>query len=61
MSFLSWFFPWGHLDTINKIQLILWVSQLGIAGLIWLWVIPLKKPFMVSNKNNQSEHKEEGV
>ena len=59
MTFLSWFFPWGHLDIINKFQLVIWLSQLGIAGFIWVWIIMLKKPFLVSNKVNQKDEGQE--
>jgi len=57
MTFFSWFFPWSHLDNINKVQLVLWLSQLGIAVLIWVWVILLKKPFLISNKNNSGQER----
>ena len=51
MTFLSWFFPWSHLDSFNKIQMVLWFSQLVIACGIWFWAVLLNKPFMVSKKD----------
>lgn len=56
MTFLNWFFPWSYLDTVNKIQLVIWLAQLVLAVGIWVWAVVLDKPFLVSRKDDNDQH-----
>ncbi len=52
MITLTSFFPWSYLDSVNKIQLVVWFAQFVIGAGIWAWAVVLDKPFMVSKENH---------
>ena len=53
ISVLTSFFPWSYLDSVNKIQLVVWFAQVVIGIGVWAWAVALNKPFMVSKAEQQ--------
>ena len=45
-DFLEWLFPWSHVDTALKIQLLIWFGSVGFAFWVFVRTILLGKPWL---------------
>ena len=52
---LDWYIPWGQVDPILKLEMVIWLSVVALSYWIFFRAVVLKKPWLrkkVSNKND---------
>jgi hypothetical protein len=52
---LDWYIPWGLVDSILRLELVIWLAVVVLSYWVFFRAVVMKKPWLRKNKDKKQD------